>query len=173
MTQLHALTLWLALFAALTACDDGSASEDPEPDGALPDAADADMAAPDMAVRDAFIDPWCPGPVEQRYDPLGSDELELFPDDLLTREDPDSPTGIRLDVRVENAPWVATVPNLLAAAIADLNVLSGFGTHAAAVMRFTGPVTPTEADFALYDLSQDPPVAVPVEIGRASCRERV
>lgn len=163
MAQVNAPTFWLALLLSLGACDDDSSSADPEPDGAVPDAA-ADAALPDMAAPDAFVDPWCPGPVEQRYDPLVAGELELFPDDLLTREDPDSPTGIRLDVNVDNAPWVAGVPNLLKVAVGDLAVLSGFGTHAGIVMRFTDLVAPTEANVVLYDLGQDPPEPVAVEL---------
>ena len=83
---------------------------------------------------------------------------------MLTREDPESPTGLHLEVRPEVAPWVNTVPAVLRGAIDDLPTLSGFGTHAGAVMRFTAPVAASEHMFTLYDLGETPPVTVPIEL---------
>lgn len=165
----------LSLALLLAACDDGGPGTEAE-DGALTVDAAAD-AAPDAvpdgaadAAPDAAPDPepdaapaGCA--VSHRYDPLGGDELELFPDDLLTRDDPQSPTGLRLDVTPETAPWVAGVPDLLRDTLDDMGYLSGFGLNAGVVLRFTGPVTPdAEGAVQLLDLGPSPPVPVPAEV---------
>ena len=50
---------------------------------------------------------FCSSQTQSLYDPLGSDELLAFPDDFLRVEDPQSPTGYRLDLSVERAPWTS------------------------------------------------------------------
>ena len=152
------LTLLAAL--ALAGCDDGGATEDPDNvDAAPPDGPDA---TDDVGPPDVPPDPWCPGPAAQRYDPLVSPELELFPDDLLTQVAPDSPTGLLLDVSPESAPWVGQAPGVLRDALDDLNHLSGFGTSAGILLRFTEPVTVPDDSLLLYDLGLEPPQLIPV-----------
>lgn len=136
--------------------------------------------AGDVGVEDTHDDagdatPWafCEGTTAHRYDPFKADELLLFPDDIYTVLDPDSPTGVRVNLDEESAPWVAEVPTLLRSVVTDAQVLSGFGSNAAVVLRFDAPVTswPRSAEGsqtspALYflDLSTSPPTRVPYEV---------
>lgn len=158
----RALICPILLGLAACACDDGG---DPTPLD-LPDAAiDAAIdAAPEPAT-------FCEGATAQRYAPFESAELELFPDDLLTRADPDSPTGLRLDPGV--AAWAAEVPRPMENLIAEMSALSGFGHNGAIVLRFDGPIAPwggtvegsTGDDrLMLFDLDQDPPARVPYSV---------
>jgi dienelactone hydrolase len=91
---------------------------------------------------------WCEGEVELRYAPLRSEELELFPDDLLTRADSGSATGLRPDLRPEVAGWVAGVPAPFLSVIEGLELSSGFARGGGAVFRFTGDV----GEFPAFDL---------------------
>jgi dienelactone hydrolase len=112
----------------------------------------------------------CASPTAHRYDPLASVELEQWPDALWTRDDPTSPTGVRLDVT--DAPWAVALPALVASLPADLASRSGFSTVGDAVLRFTGPLGPvpsgavdsTATDALLWlDLDATPPTRVPYE----------
>jgi len=120
---------------------------------------------------------WCEGATKQVYDPLVGARLELWPDDFFSRDDADSPTGLRLQVNNDNAPWTADVEELLRGAILDLNVLTGFGRNAGGVITFDAAVgalpaaTPeawqesvTTDAIQLLDLSTDPPERIPYEI---------
>ena len=150
--------------------DAGAALDDDGSDGGSSDSAESDGIGEVDGSADV---PWCDGPTAHRYDPLVSLELELFPDDLLTRDDPDSPTGLHLDVTVESAPWLEETPDLLRPAFGDLNVLSGFGRNAGVVMRFDAPLgaLPASADESLttdtilfVDLGDSPPTRIPFEV---------
>ena len=70
---------------------------------------------------------WCEGATAHRYDPDAADDADLFPDGLIEVDDPASPTGRRVDLRAETAPWIAQAPALL---------------------RFTAPVAEAPADAA-------------------------
>ncbi len=154
-------TVPLACLALLLgACDPGPTSDSPdaEPADAIP--ADAEPAPT-----------FCEGPVAQRYAPFESTELELFPDDLLTRADPDSPTGLRLDPSV--AAWSEALPRPLRTIADDMTALSGFGHNGAIVVRFTGPIAPwggtvdgstRDTRLMLFDLDADPPARVPFSV---------
>lgn len=118
--------------------------------------------------------PWCEGPVAQVYDPLYDPDLAVFPDDLHTRPDPTSPTGLRLDVTATTLPWVDTLPDLVANVVEGLTVPSGFARQGAVLMRFTGDVgtlpsgvqasTAADSPLRLVDLSTEPPTPVPFEV---------
>jgi len=174
--------LWIlraprASLAALTLCVACSGGDDrpaevevdaaPTPDAApAPDAAPTPDAAPDAAPTA------CEGSVAHRWDPRDPNEPDFFPDGLLLRDDPTSPTGVRLDVSPEAAPWSANTPQLLADAVDSMNALSGFGTLGGALLRFTGPVTQvpataeesvTSAGWQWWDLGAEPPERVPFE----------
>ena len=151
-----------ALLALVVACDDG----DSPADSTIPADVGPD-AMPDAAGPAAF----CEGATAQRYDPFAADELELFPDDLLTRPDSDSPTGLRLDLNV--AAWPAEAPRPMQTVVDDMAALSGFGHNGAIVLRFTGPLAPwtgtvqgSTADdrLMLFDLDADPPARVPYAV---------
>ena len=162
--------LALALVAAVpAACDDTSSTPDditplmPEPE-AEPEPDPEPEPQPSV---------FCEGATEQKYDPFASTEVELFPDDVLTRDDPESPTGLRLDLDPEKVAWVGEIPRLFGASVVEMSGLSGFGNHGAVVMRFTAPVEPlpsgaaasTETDSVmLFDLEAEPPVRVPFEV---------
>ena len=136
----------------------------PLPGDAMPIGTDVAPVSPALA--------FCEGAVAHRWDPLSVDEPELFPDGLLTRADPTSPTGRRLDVSPEAAPWAAQTPLVLRDALLSLNRLSGFGAMGGVLLRFTGPVSgvPATADDSLtgtgwqfWDLGGDVPVRVAFE----------
>ena len=74
------------------------------------------------------------------WDPVAATELEFFPDGTLVRADETTPTGLRLDISAETAPWYESTPDLLKESFAGFNDLSGFGTMGAALLRFSAPV---------------------------------
>lgn len=163
--------LWTLLLPALAlaACDDGGGD-----DGLIPLMPDADGGEPEPdPPAEPEPDPpaFCEGATAQKYDPFGSTELELFPDDALTRLDPDSPTGLRLDLAA--SAWAPEMPRMFAQSVVDMDVLSGFGRNGAVVLRFTGAIEPVAdgADasldseaLALLDLDADPPERVPFTV---------
>lgn len=179
------------LALGVAACGDaGGAGADPEDMGGSGDAAVAsdgaeptsDTAPPSGLPPDAEAPPqadaappapaFCEGPTAHRWDPLSTEEPDLFPDGLLVRDDPDSPTGQRLDLSPEAAPWVATSPALLKDAVEFMNALSGFGSMGGALLRFTAPVLdlPASAEESLtgdgwqwWDLGGEAPQRVPFE----------
>lgn len=112
---------------------------------------------------------WCEGEVAHLYAPLTSEELEMFPDDLLTVEDPTSPTGLRPDPRPEVAGWVEGVPEAFLSVVDGLRLTSGFARGGGIVLRFSGPLGEVAAvdlegdasSLKLLDLGGDEPVGVP------------
>ncbi len=170
--RLFALAL---VAAAALGCDDTASSPDdvtplvPEPEGEPePEPQPEPEAEPEPATSI-----FCEGATAQKYDPFASLEVELFPDDALTRDDPESPTGLRLDLDPEKVPWVDRIPPLFGQSVRDMSQLSGFGNNGALVMRFTAPIEPlptgaaasTESEVAmLFDLESDPPLRVPFEV---------
>ncbi len=169
---------------ALAACGEEAANTDPEPDatGAAPgpDAAvpgpDAAVPEPDAAAPEPDAAPappaFCTGAVAHRWDPAGATEPDFFPDGLLTRPDDTSPTGLRLDLSPEAAPWVDQSPMIVRESVRAMNALSGFGTMGGVLLRFTAPVNtvPSGADASLasegwqwWDLGGETPERVPFE----------
>lgn len=119
---------------------------------------------------------FCAGPTTFPYDPVGSGELQLWPDNRLTRQDPASPTGLRLDVSAEKAPWASSVSGFLAPSFDEFGALSGFARNGAVIMRFTGavgagPATPEQSvstdALVFVDLSTTPPTRIPYTAGLA------
>ncbi|MCB9508137.1 MAG: hypothetical protein H6698_02915 [Myxococcales bacterium] len=178
-----------ALIFTASACgaDDGEPADagltDAGPDlaDAGPDTGDVGGGDTDAAGADAAEDApadlgpppdWCEGPTVVLYDPVESTELLAFPDDVFTVEDPNSPTGRRVRVDAESAPWVAQVPALLSSVANDMGVLSGFAANGAVVLRFSDAVSgvpsgefdSVDSDAVmLFDLSTTPPSRVPFE----------
>jgi dienelactone hydrolase len=172
-------TFTLALTTACGADDASSEAEpdaaEPAPDGASP-SSDASVPAPDAAapVPDAAPPPpaFCSGAVAHRWDPANAVEPDFFPDGLLTRPDETSPTGLRLDLSPEAAPWVDQSPTIVRESVRAMNALSGFGTMGGVLLRFTGPVNTVpsgaEASIAsegwqIWDLGGETPERVPFE----------
>lgn len=170
MARIRSLSLLLLPFA-LAACDDGS---DSNPDDLTPLMPEADGGEPEPdpdAAPEASV--WCEGATAQMYDPFVSTEVDLFPDDALTREDADSPTGLRLDLDPERVPWVGNIPRLFGDSVTDMSQLSGFGLNGAIIVRFTAPVEPLpdgyEASMSseavmLFDLDAEPPTRIPYTV---------
>jgi dienelactone hydrolase len=134
-------------------------------DGAVPPPPDAAVdAAPPPS-------PFCEGAVAHRWDPLDPAEPDFFPDGLLVRPEPTSPTGWRLELSPESAPWTRRAPALLVESLLSMNDLSGFGALGGALLRFTGPVNavPLTAEDSVtgpwqwWDLSPEVPERVPFE----------
>lgn len=116
---------------------------------------------------------FCEGQTEARYDLLDPDELLAFPDDAWTVADASSPTGRRVAINAETAPWTAALAAPLQPIVEELSERSGFARVGGVVMRFSGPVGPGPADAAAsvaapglqwLDLSVDPPERVPFEV---------
>ena len=91
---------------------------------------------------------WCEGATAHRYDPDAVEDADLFPDGLLEVDDPASPTGRRIDLRPEVAPWIDRAPPLLAGSLAALDGMSGYGSTGGVLLRFTAPVAAAPADAA-------------------------
>jgi len=196
----RSVTVISALILALAACGDDSGVDttpdaggdhthdaDTSPDADdVPDARD-DETSPDPDVHDHDTEvgdeetdtgiiepapPFCDGSTQHLWDPLAGEDLEFFPDGTLVREDPDSPTGWRIDITDETAPWLEHTPSLLIESFRAVNDLSGFGALGGALLRFDAPVNnvpPSAADSVLdsgwlwLDLGMDPPERVPFE----------
>ncbi|MGM0575373.1 MAG: hypothetical protein ACQEXJ_06555 [Myxococcota bacterium] len=172
------------LGAVLVACDDGgdpaaqpdaSGSEDAATPDSTDDAGTTPDATTDGSTEEVDASPpiaWCEGDTAYRWDPVAGEDLETFPDDFHTLDAPDSPTGLRLHYTEANAPWIPDMPDLLRGSFQDMNLLSGFGRNAGAVLRFTAPLAevPTGAEASvtsdalmLLDLETEPPTRVPYE----------
>ena len=91
--------------------------------------------------------PFCQGTTALLYDPMNSDELEMWPDDRLTIQDDQSPTGIRLNINSKNAKWTMDVPDFIKGAVSQFQTLSGFALNGEVLMRFTGPITKPPATY--------------------------
>lgn len=116
---------------------------------------------------------WCEGATTHLWDPAGATEIQLFPDGLLEVEDDASPTGRRVSMDLDRAPWADDLPDLLADAVLALGEMSGFGTLGGQLLRFTAPVAGWPGSAAesvdgdgwlLVDLSTQPPERVPFEV---------
>jgi dienelactone hydrolase len=120
----------------------------------------------------------CEGPVAHVYDPLVSQRLDAWPDDVFTVADDASPTGRR--VSVLDTPWFGAQPELLQDIAADVEGASGFGTKAELILRFDGPVgdLPSVEDSTTTSAVQlwalhDPPVRVAYEASLAPGGQQV
>lgn len=154
--------------AAAEVTDTGLA---PGPD--VPRAVSDDVSPQDTAPEDVAAPiAWCEGATTHLYDPVGGAELWMFPDDFFTREDPASPTGLRLEMTLENAPWLESMADLLKTTLTQLGALSGFATQGGVFMRFSAPLGPLPSGVVesvasdgllLLDLDVDPPERIPFE----------
>lgn len=140
----------LGLCLAAAACEETKDPGESTPADSDPGTdQDDDSGTPDAETPPAY----CAGATAHQWDPANPEDVDLFPDPLLQVDDPASPTGARLSVSVETAPWLANAPNLLADGFATLDGLSGFGPLGGIVLRFTAPVdpssVPTTADESL------------------------
>lgn len=171
--------LWL--LGVLAACDGGGSaapdtdasdlSDSQEIAGDSADSADSEGAKTD-ATSDTGTEVGPSSATQWLYDPVAGTELWAFPDDYLTRPDPSSPTGLRVDTSVARAPWVADLDTIIQKSIADLSTLSGFGTNGGGFLRFSAALgdLPTGAEesvtndqLMLLDLGTDPPTHVPFD----------
>jgi dienelactone hydrolase len=125
-----------------------------------------EAAAPDTAgdlVDVAHLAPSCPTLFTN--DPLSGLAPGAFPDDLYTEDDPTSPTGLRVRLDAQRAPWLAALPPAQALAFSQLDGLDGFGTSAAVLLPFDAPLDPASLDAVrLLDLDAGASPDVDVEI---------
>lgn len=156
-------TLGFAL--ALGACDDGgeppAQEQEQEEVPAGEDAGPPPVSTPPPAPLE-----WCESGTAFVWGPGTTAMPAAFPDDLYTVDDPGTPTGVRVSLSPDNAPWLATVPGNYDAVYLAMNALDGFGTSAAVFLRFDGPVQDVEgvtAGLRLLDLGDDVAVDVPYE----------
>lgn len=185
LRTLVAHAVWLSCVALLpSGCDDpgamgdesmgdgavvdgappAAADADP-PDADPPDAGPADATTPDAALEGCLT--------AQRYAPFTSDEVDVFPDDALTRPDPESPTGLRVDL--DGVAWPSELPRLVRETIAEMSGLTGFGHNGTIILRFTAPIAPVPDDLnadeasalMLFDLDLGPPTRVPYRVRTA------
>lgn len=121
---------------------------------------------------------FCEGATQALYDPAHPTELLAFPDDAWTVPDATSPTGRRVRIDAEHAPWTQELAVPLQPIVEELSERSGFARLGGAVLRFSGPVSGWPQDAAAsvadpglqwIDLSVDPPERVPfsVQVGEA------
>ena len=115
---------WISRSAALALLAVGVAgcpTTGPEPDPAVP------PPSPD----------WCEdGRAVYRYDVGAVDALTTFPDDHLTRPDPSTATGLRVQMSVSEVPSIGQFPSGYLNVFDEISTLDGFGTTAGAVFRF-------------------------------------
>ena len=107
-----------------------------------PDQVFLDMAADslDQISLDAAppLFPWrCSEGINFLYAP-GGEEPGAFPDDYYTSADPESLTGLRVDLSEELAPWAHRMPGQLDSLFTEMNRLDGFGTNAGIFLPFDG-----------------------------------
>ena len=86
-----------------------------------------------------------------RYDPLEATELLAFPDDYLREPDTKSPTGYRLALSAERAPWTTDASSDFRPILDDAETRSGFARLGSVALRFSGPIlaAPTEPEDSL------------------------
>ena len=146
---------------------------------AVSSGADVGATSPDVAPAPDLTPPpppptWCEGTTSFLYDPLDGTLLGAFPDDFYTKVDAATPTGLRVDLTTEGAPWIAAVPGTYGDNVAELNDLDGWGTTAGIILRFSASVKdvlPTGVDATtgggavrLVRLDGDKAVEVPFEV---------
>ena len=168
-TYISAAVLTLCL--VLIACSD----DVPAPASVVDAGSDAaDVGLPDSAETTAdegATYAWCEGSTRQTYDPVVGETISSFPDNFYTRDD-DTPTGLRVDLTPERAPWLIEVPELIGNTLHEMDVLTGFGCNTPVLLRFSAALgeLPSGAEASvssdalmLLDLGDDTPVRVPFE----------
>ena len=121
------------------------------------------ISCTDSAKTESFE--FCDSSTTVLYNPQSS-QLLSFPDDYWTLDDPDSPTGLQVNLTPESAPWTLELGDVFTPIIEDISTRSGFARLGAVVLRFSGGISPTliepsasTTNEQLYwlDLSVDPP----------------
>ncbi len=114
-------------------------------------------------------------PTEQRYDPLQSEVVELWPDPLLTAP-AETASGLRLDPSPDKAAWLGAVNDLIAPSVQQASSAGGFARGGGVLFRFSAaldglPATAEESltsdTVMLLNLDAEPPERVPFEIERS------
>jgi hypothetical protein len=160
-----------ALALACVACDDAPNADaaDTGPGGGTdsnsdtaqnsPDTADtagptdtANMADTGPSADTAAPPVFCEGTTRFDWDPTAGQTLAVFPDDALTRDDPSTLTGLRVDIG--EPQWLSNEPTLFQPLWRQTSDLDGFGTSAGIVLRFSAPVA-APPDSAAASLTSD------------------
>ena len=82
----------------------------------------------------------CEGSTQWLYEPLGSDGLTAFPDDVHTVTDPSSATGRRVAFDPTHDAWLESLEPAVTAVYTTLEGLDGWGITAPIVLRFSAPL---------------------------------
>jgi dienelactone hydrolase len=140
----RALPLVGTLLLALAGCPETGGDDDVAPDPGEP-----------YEVPDGATAGW--------YEPL--EAVTTFPDDFHTVDEPDSYTGLAVDIQPEAEAWMrASLPEGFNV-VDGLETLDGFGTIAGIILRFTGPLdTTTVHDGTTALVALDDGEAQPFEV---------
>ncbi len=123
---------------------------------------DADL--PDVqedAEQDAEPDAPCgvecePSPISIQDPTTG--QLHAYPDDFWTVEDPQQPSGVRVNVTLENMISILDFPASYQSVFTDLSLLDGFGTSAGGFFRFSKTLDPASIPSGGATTESDSPV---------------
>ncbi|HIA02517.1 MAG TPA: hypothetical protein EYN66_11505, partial [Myxococcales bacterium] len=116
---------------------------------------------------------WCEGSTRSLYDPLDGHFLGAWPDDYYTYQNSSTSTGLQIDLRNENAPWIKTVPGQFGANVPELNDLDGFGTSAGIFFRMNKAMATLPSGYPesvendalqLWELGQNGAIRVPFQV---------
>jgi len=154
-------------FVTLAACGDDPATGESD---TTVTSSDTTPDVPDQ-VDEVHVDPalFCQGTTHFVWDPSGA-TLGAFPDDLYTRDDPASLTGLR--VSLGEPAWLAAEAAQVQPLWRQADELDGFGTSAAVTLRADGPLgdLPTGSvdsvaseTIRFYDLGDAEPTRVAFE----------
>ena len=82
----------------------------------------------------------CDGPSQALWLPEHPEDEPYFPDDYFTVDDPDSPTGQRVEIIEKTTPWLDGLDPTIRSAYLGLEGLTGWGTLAPVALHFSAPL---------------------------------
>ena len=154
--------------AADTLAEDTALTDSGGDDSGGDDTGEGDTNEGDVAIDAPPEIAWCEGAESQIYE---VEDLDLWPDGLFEVEDPESPTGIRLEVSERGFAQAVAEP--LQSVVGAAEVATGFAANGALFFRFTGAIAnlPESAEASLesdalivLDLDAEPVRRLPFEV---------
>lgn len=101
-------------------------------------------------------------PVALLWSP-GAGELDVFPDDAFTRDDPSARTGIRLSFDPDRFAQLRNLPASFKDIFRTLSTLDGFGLQAGVILRFDGKLDPAALPEQVAAADRSAPIVLLVE----------
>jgi hypothetical protein len=98
-----------------------------------------------------------PTPPHLLWDPEGPD-VTVFPDDVFTRDDPSTPTGLRLAFDAAHINSLTRLPQAFAKLPDELATLDGFGVTSSIVIRLSDAVDPKSLPSARDSMLSQAPI---------------